>query len=142
MRRKCLSIKGVGALPSRNCQECGTRFQVQKLNSVGGLLTLRKEKEERKGNAQTTIPGIGISICFPLSRVSPLALDASSHWDEGSCAVSGSSHAGYRTISSADSSARSQPGDRAGIFIDKSVAQPPGNGEDSDRNRLNHDHVT
>ena len=40
-------------------------------------------------------------ICFPLSQVSPLVLEASSQWDEGNRAVSGSSHAGYGTIRTA-----------------------------------------
>ncbi len=35
-------------------------------------------------------------ICFPLSQVSPVVLEASSQWDVG--AVSGSSHAGYGTV--------------------------------------------
>ena len=37
-------------------------------------------------------------ICFPLSQVSPLVLEASSQWDEGTRAASSSSHAGYGTI--------------------------------------------
>ncbi len=40
---------------------------------------------------------IRIGICFPLSQVSPLVLEASSQWDEGIRAVSGSWNAGYGT---------------------------------------------
>ncbi len=42
-----------------------------------------------------------MGICFPLSQVSPLLLEASSQWDEGTRAVPGSSHAGYGTIRTA-----------------------------------------
>ncbi len=39
-------------------------------------------------------------ICFPLSQVSPWVPEASSQWDEGTRAVSGSSHAGYVALRS------------------------------------------
>ena len=39
-----------------------------------------------------------MGICFPLSQVLAMVLEASSQWDEGTRAVSGSSHAGCGTI--------------------------------------------
>ncbi len=41
---------------------------------------------------------VWIGIRFHLFQVSPLVLEASSQWDEGTRDVPGSSHAGYGTI--------------------------------------------